>query len=33
MEDLAGTQLLLRIAQEFDKSIEWLLTGEDRPRP
>jgi len=24
-------EILLRIAHEFDKSMEWLLTGEDRP--
>ena len=26
-----GAAVLLRIAREFDKSMEWLLTGEDRP--
>jgi transcriptional regulator with XRE-family HTH domain len=26
-----GAEILLRIAREFGKSIEWLLTGEDRP--
>ncbi len=26
-----GAEILLRIALEFDKTIEWLLTGEDRP--
>jgi len=26
-----GAEILLRIAREFDKSMEWLLTGEDRP--
>jgi transcriptional regulator with XRE-family HTH domain len=26
-----GAQILLRIAREFGKTIEWLLTGEDRP--
>lgn len=25
-----GAEILLRIAREFGKSIEWLLTGEDR---
>jgi transcriptional regulator with XRE-family HTH domain len=28
-----GAEILLRIALEFDKTIEWLLTGEDHPRP
>ncbi len=28
-----GAEILLRIAREFDKSIEWLLTGEDHPKP
>ncbi len=23
-----GAEILLKIGQEFDKSIEWLLTGE-----
>ena len=27
-----GAEILLRIALEFDKTIEWLLTGEDRPK-
>ncbi len=26
-----GAEILLRIAREFGKPIEWLLTGEDRP--
>ena len=26
-----GAAVLLRIAREFDKSMEWLLTGEDPP--
>jgi len=26
-----GAEILLKIAREFDKSMEWLLTGEDRP--
>ena len=26
-----GAEILLSIAREFDKSMEWLLTGEDRP--
>ena len=26
-----GGEILLRIAREFDRSMEWLLTGEDRP--
>jgi len=25
-----GAEVLLTISQEFDKSLEWLLTGEDR---
>ncbi len=25
-----GAEILLRIAREFGKTIEWLLTGEDR---
>ena len=28
-----GAEILLRIACEFGKTIEWLLTGEDRPGP
>jgi transcriptional regulator with XRE-family HTH domain len=28
-----GAEILLKIAREFDKTIEWLLTGEDRLRP
>jgi len=28
-----GAEILLRIALEFDKTIEWLLTGEDHPKP
>jgi transcriptional regulator with XRE-family HTH domain len=27
-----GAEILLRIAREFDKTIEWLLTGEERPK-
>ncbi len=27
-----GATILIRIAREFDKTIEWLLTGEDRPK-
>ena len=27
-----GAQILLNIAREFGKSIEWLLTGQDRSR-
>ena len=27
-----GAEILLRIALEFDKTMEWLLTGEDRPQ-
>jgi transcriptional regulator with XRE-family HTH domain len=26
----AGAEVLLAISREFDKSLEWLLTGEDR---
>jgi len=26
-------EVLLRIALEFGRTIEWLLTGEDRPGP
>jgi len=26
-----GAEIVLRIAREFDKSMEWLLTGEERP--
>ena len=26
-----GAEILLRIAREFGRTIEWLLTGEDRP--
>ncbi len=26
----AGAEILLRIARAYDRSIEWLLTGEDR---
>ena len=26
-----GAEIVLRIAREFDKTMEWLLTGEDRP--
>ncbi len=25
-----GAEILLRISQEFEKSIEWLLTGQDK---
>jgi transcriptional regulator with XRE-family HTH domain len=25
-----GAEILLRIAREYGKSMEWLLTGEDR---
>ncbi len=25
-----GAEILLRIAREYGKTIEWLLTGEDR---
>jgi transcriptional regulator with XRE-family HTH domain len=25
-----GSEILLRISREFGKSIEWLLTGEDK---
>ncbi len=28
-----GAEILLRIACEFGRTVEWLLTGEDRPRP
>jgi transcriptional regulator with XRE-family HTH domain len=28
-----GAEILLRIALEFDRTIEWLLTGEDHPKP
>jgi transcriptional regulator with XRE-family HTH domain len=28
-----GAEILLRIAREFNKTMEWLLTGEDRPKP
>ena len=27
-----GAEILLRIAREFDKSMEWILTGEDSLR-
>ena len=26
-----GAEILLRIAREFGRTTEWLLTGEDRP--
>ena len=26
-----GAEILLRIAREFGRTIEWLLTGEERP--
>jgi hypothetical protein len=26
-----GAEILLRIAHEFGRTMEWLLTGEDRP--
>ena len=26
-----GAEILLRIAREFGKTMEWLLTGQDRP--
>jgi len=26
-----GAKIFLRIAREFGKTSEWLLTGEDRP--
>lgn len=26
-----GAEILLRIAREFGRTMEWLLTGEDRP--
>lgn len=29
-EKEAGAEVLLRISREFKKSIEWLLTGEER---
>jgi transcriptional regulator with XRE-family HTH domain len=28
-----GAEIVLRIAEEFGRSMEWLLTGEDRPKP
>jgi transcriptional regulator with XRE-family HTH domain len=28
-----GAEILLRIAREFGKSMEWLLTGEDMQQP
>ena len=28
-----GAEILLRIALEFDRTMEWLLTGEDHPKP
>ncbi len=28
-----GAEILLRIACEFGKTIEWLLIGEDKPSP
>ncbi len=28
-----GAEILLRIACEFGKTLEWLLTGEDGPSP
>jgi transcriptional regulator with XRE-family HTH domain len=28
-----GAEILLKIACEFGKTIEWLLTGQDRPGP
>jgi len=28
-----GAEILLRIALEFGRTIEWLLTGEDRSGP
>jgi hypothetical protein len=28
-----GAEILLRIALEFNKTIEWFLTGEDHPKP
>ena len=27
-----GAKILLKISREFGKSLEWLLTGEDRER-
>jgi len=27
----AGAEILLRIAHEFGRTMEWLLTEEDRP--
>jgi transcriptional regulator with XRE-family HTH domain len=27
-----GAEILLRIALEFDRTLEWLLTGEDHPK-
>ena len=29
-EKEAGAAILLRIGREFEKSLEWLLTGEER---
>ena len=26
-----GAEILLRIAREFGRTMEWLLTGQDRP--
>ena len=26
-----GAEILLRVAREFGRTMEWLLTGEDRP--
>ena len=26
-----GAEILLRIAREFSRTVEWLLTGEDSP--
>ena len=26
-----GAEILLRIAREFGRTMEWLLTGEDKP--
>jgi transcriptional regulator with XRE-family HTH domain len=26
-----GAEILLRIARDFGRTMEWLLTGEDRP--
>jgi transcriptional regulator with XRE-family HTH domain len=28
-----GAEILLTVACEFGRTIEWLLTGEDRPGP